>query len=72
MRRSKSMINTQRLGICEKGWQNILSFDLYKRPFAFLMPDHTERYRTFVGAMLSILTLIIVVAYGAYKITDLL
>ena len=41
--------------------------DLYRRPFEFLMPDHMPAYRTFIGSFLSLLTVIILVFYSAYK-----
>ena len=36
------------------------------------MPDHRDRYRTLLGSFLSIITLILVLAYGGYKFTDLM
>ena len=37
-----------------------------------MMPDHRDRYRTILGSFLSIVTFILVLGYGSYKITDLL
>ena len=37
-----------------------------------MMPDHRDRYRTILGAFLSILTFTLILAYGSYKITDLI
>lgn len=36
------------------------------------MPDHTDAYRTFLGATLSILTFLTIIGYGAYKVSDML
>ena len=37
-----------------------------------MMPDHRDRYRTILGAFLSILTFTLILAYGAYKMSDLI
>ena len=36
-----------------------------------MMPDHRDRYRTMLGSFLTIITFILVLGYGSYKITDL-
>ena len=46
--------------------------NLYNKEFAFLMPDHHERYRTHFGSCLSIVTLITVIFYGGWKLLDML
>ena len=51
--------------------QKILMFDLYEKPFNFLMPDHRDRYRTILGSFLSILTFVLVLAYAGYKFGNL-
>ena len=35
------------------------------------MPDHRETYRTFIGSLLSIFTMVLLLCYGGYKIADL-
>ena len=45
---------------------------MYRQPFQFLMPDHESTYRSAVGTMLSILTLILMVSYSTYKLIDLI
>ena len=47
-------------------------FDLYEKPFNFLMPDHRDRYRTILGSFLSIITLVLLLGYGGYKFSNLL
>ena len=42
--------------------------DLFRRPFNFLLPDHQSQYRTFLGSMLSIITILLILVYGGYKI----
>ena len=37
-----------------------------------MMPDHRDRYRTILGAVLSIMTFTLIVSYGSYKVTDLI
>ena len=58
--------------MCNSFEQKILATDLYNKSFTFLMPDGRDRYRTYLGALLSVLTFIIVIAYAGYKFTDLL
>ena len=50
----------------------LLRFDMYRQPFLFLMPDHEPSYRSCVGTVLSILTLILVTSYSTYKFIDLI
>ena len=37
-----------------------------------MMPDHRDRYRTILGAMLTIITFTLILGYGSYKVTDLI
>ena len=55
---------------CPSFSQKILSLDLYKSPFFFMMPDHHTYYRTHIGSSLSILTFIIMSFYAVYELTD--
>ena len=52
--------------------QKVLAIDLFDQPFYFMMPDHRDRYRTILGAVLTIITFILILGYGLFKITDLL
>ena len=56
---------------CPTFHQMILSLDLYYKPFAFLMPDHRDRYRSHFGSFLSILTFLIVITYASYKMNEM-
>mmetsp|Transcript_25997 Transcript_25997/g.32418 ORF Transcript_25997/g.32418 Transcript_25997/m.32418 type:complete len:102 (+) Transcript_25997:83-388(+) len=49
----------------------MLRLDLYKQPFRLLLPDGKNEYRTFVGSVLSLLTVCIVLAYGSFKVLEL-
>ena len=57
-----------RIDACQKG---MLRFDLYKQPFRLLLPDGKNEYRTFAGAILSLVTIGIVISYGSNKVTRL-
>ena len=52
--------------------RKILVFDFYKRPFFFFLPDGHSQYRTFIGAILSIMTTVLVITYAGFKIRDLM
>ena len=59
---------TQQLSGCERLQQTVLSVDMYKQPFQFILPDGRSKYRSFVGAVLSIITLLTVLTYFVYKL----
>lgn len=44
-----------------------LKMDNFRQPFEFLLPDKQTRYRTCLGATLSILLTICIVVYGSWK-----
>lgn len=48
--------------------QKILKFDLYGRPFMFMLPNHEQRYKSIVGSLCTILVLFIVFVYAVYKV----
>ena len=50
----------------------MLHLDLYKQPFRLLLPDRKNEYRTFTGAALTILTIIVLLAYGGVKLSALI
>ena len=54
---------------CQKG---TLKLDLYKQPFRLLLPDEKDEYRTFAGALLTVITVIIVLVYAGFKLQTLL
>ena len=47
-------------------------FDIYSRPFYFLMPDDSVYYRNYMGTFFGIMTILTLVFYGMYKVQDLL
>ena len=65
------MQHIEKLDGCELGCTSILAIDLYHKPFRFLMPDHRESYRTFLGALLSVFTVMIILGYGTYKLSNM-
>ena len=56
------------LSACDKYQSRVLAIDLYRRPFNFLLPDHQNSYRTFLGSALSIIQFLLLVSYGTYQI----
>ena len=62
------MANLNTIERCQKA---TLKFDLYKQPFRLLLPDEKDEYRTFAGALLTIVTVITVVVYASLKLVTL-
>ena len=50
----------------------MLRADLYKQPFRFLLPDRQDRYRTFIGSLLSIFTFTVLTLFALYRIITML
>ena len=71
MRRAQTIALEEGDFSCGSFEQKILMFDLYEKPFNFLMPDHRDRYRTILGSFLSILTFVLVLLYAGYKFGNL-
>ena len=46
--------------------------DVYKRPFNFLLPSKTEYYRNYLGMTLSLITILLLIAYGTFKFKALI
>ena len=65
-------MSAQRMSGCDRIQKKTVALDLYRTPFLFLLPDSAEQYRTFLGAILSVLTLIALLVYGSYKFLVLL
>lgn len=55
------------MATCDKIFSKLLGLDMYRTPFLFFLPDHKEQYRTFLGAFLTILTLMMTIFFGSYK-----
>ena len=48
----------------------MLNFDIYREPFHLMMPDGKSKYRTLLGSILSIFTLISIFLFSVYKLID--
>ena len=57
-----------RIDSCQR---SILAFDLYKQPFRLLLPDGKSEYRSFFGALLSLTTIGLLIAYCVSKVSIL-
>ena len=57
---------------CDALKQKMLVFDHQAKPVQFLMPDQEPKYRSFLGAIISLITILLVISYAFYKITDLI
>ena len=71
LRRQSVVRQPQVFGRADRCQQGMLRLDLYKQPFRLLLPDGKNEYRTFVGATLSLFTVVIVLIYGSFKIQQL-
>ena len=52
---------------CEKIGQKAIIIDSFAKPFRFMLPGGTKEYKSLVGAVLTLVTVIIVMFYGVYK-----
>ena len=48
-----------------------MRIDLFAQPFRFLLPDREDKYRSCLGAVLSLITLVLLIGYALYKIQEL-
>ena len=72
MLRKHSTIRVQRINSrSDRCQQKMLDLDLYTQPFRLMLPDGQNQYRTFTGAMLSIFTVCVVLAYASFKISTM-
>ena len=58
-------------GRCDKCQKSTLSFDIYRQPFRLLLPDDMGMYRTFLGTILSLMTLVLPIVYAGFKMSAL-
>ena len=61
--------NLSKLERCQRG---TLFLDIYKEPFRLLLPDGNDAYKSFLGAVLSIITLLTLLTYASYKFQTLI
>ena len=66
------MLQAEKLSQCDRYQRQALRLDVYRQPFSLLLPDGYETYRSFIGALLSIFSLVIMLTYGSYKFTRLM
>lgn len=52
--------------------QRLLILDIYKEPIRLVLPDGKGLYRTSCGAILTLFTITVLVAYAVFKIEDLI
>ena len=44
-----------------------LNLDIYRQPFRLLLPDKNGMYRTLLGSILSVITLVLMITYASFK-----
>ena len=59
----KSKAGCSGRGIAEKA----LSIDQFGRPFEFMLPNRQRKYKTLCGSIMSIVMLLVIGFYSAYK-----
>ena len=52
---------------CGKLGEKALMIDAYGRPFEFILPNGTRRYKTLLGSILTVITVIVAFIYTIYK-----
>ena len=52
--------------------EKALKIDAFGRPFEFILPNRTKRYKTLAGSILTVFLAILVILYTAYKLQLLL
>lgn len=50
---------------CQK---RMLGLDFYRQPFRFIMPDQSDRYRSFIGSIMTLITFALLLLYSGYKL----
>mmetsp|Transcript_4251 Transcript_4251/g.5291 ORF Transcript_4251/g.5291 Transcript_4251/m.5291 type:complete len:118 (+) Transcript_4251:34-387(+) len=59
-------------GKCASFYEKLLFLDIYPKPFYFLMPDSQPRYRSLLGSVLSVCTVLAIFSYAAFKLHRLM
>ena len=57
---------------CGKLGEKALKVDAFGRPFEFVLPNGSRRYKTLAGAVLTVFLALVVALYTAYKLQLLL
>ena len=53
---------------CGKLSQSALKIDAFGRPFEFMLPNGTRKYKTLLGSIFTVILALIVTLYTAYKL----
>ena len=62
------MFQHEKMSAMDGCQQNFLRLYLYRQPFNFLLPDKKDSYRTFLGSLLSLLTVFLLIGFATYKL----
>ena len=57
---------------CGKVMEKALIIDSFGRPFTFVLPNVAKEYKSLIGSILTMMTIITVALYGVYKWVQLL
>ena len=71
MARALSLRKKRDYSACDLCQKRTLTLDMYRRPFHLFLPDDQPLYRSFLGSMLSVLTIMLLISYGGWKLTNL-
>ena len=52
---------------CSKVGEKALVIDSFGRPFEFMLPNGSKKYRSLVGSIMTLVTVMIVAVYSSYK-----
>mmetsp|Transcript_24759 Transcript_24759/g.30942 ORF Transcript_24759/g.30942 Transcript_24759/m.30942 type:complete len:199 (-) Transcript_24759:1123-1719(-) len=63
-----STYRPQKLSNYDKCQQKALIFDLYRKPFRLFLPDEQTMYRSLLGVILSVLTVVLMLFYAGWKL----
>ena len=58
----------RRAGSCDRLSEKFINIDLFGRPFTLMLPNEHRYYKTLVGAVMTLVTVIVVVSYAVYKL----
>ena len=68
---TKAVTRGGRLTPCDNVQKKMLNLDIYRQPLQLRLPDASTQYRTFNGSIFSIMTVVVMLVYGVYKMTNL-
>ena len=52
---------------CSKVGEKALIIDSFGRPFEFLLPNGAKKYKSLVGSIMTLFTIIVVAVYSIYR-----